>query len=59
MSENPIEVMVPHVLIEPLRQWLGQRGLLLARFPAEMQEEDRLEAYFIAPTDEAMRRAGG
>jgi|KBSMisStandDraft_5_1062788.scaffolds.fasta_scaffold390661_3 hypothetical protein len=54
--DEPIEVMVPHVLIEPLRQWLGQRGLLLARFPDEMQEADSLEAYLITPTDEAMRR---
>ena len=54
--DEPIEVMVPHVLIEPLRQWLGQRGLLLARFPDEMQETDSLEAYLITPTDEAMRR---
>ena len=56
MSDQPIEVVLHPVLIEPFREWLAQRGLLLARFPAEMQESGRLESFFVTPTDEAMRR---
>ena len=56
MSDDPIEVLLHPALIEPFKQWLGQRGLLLARMPEEMQCEDGLELFFVTPTDETMRR---
>jgi hypothetical protein len=56
MSDDPIDVTMHPVLIKPFKEWLAGRGLMLARFPEEMQEEDRLEAFFVAPTEENMRR---
>jgi hypothetical protein len=44
-------------LIEPFKKWLEQRGLMLMRFPDELQEEGRLEQFLVSPTDETMRRA--
>jgi hypothetical protein len=57
MSEPPIEVVLHSALIEPFKKWLEQRGLMLMRFPDELQEEGRLEQFLVSPTDETMRRA--
>ena len=53
---DPIEVVLHPALIEPFKEWLGQRGLELARLPDELQDEERLESFFVTPTEETMRR---
>lgn len=51
MSDQPIEVVLHPALIEPFKDWLGQRGLLLARLPEDLQDPERLEAYIVTPKE--------
>jgi hypothetical protein len=53
---DPIEIVLHPALIEPFKEWLGRRGLLLMRLPDELQDAERLVAYIVSPTEEAMRR---
>lgn len=54
--DDPIEVVMHSALVEPFKEWLAGRGLMLGRFPDEMQEKDHFEMFLVTPTDETMRR---
>lgn len=51
MSTDPIEVVLHPALIEPFKDWLEGRGLLLARLPEDLQSEDSLEAFIVTPKE--------
>lgn len=59
-SEEPIEVVIHPALIEPFKEWLGSRGLMLARMPEMFQRKDDLELFMAmaTPTEETMRKWG-
>jgi hypothetical protein len=52
-----VQYLIHPALRPALDQWLASRGLRVDLLPAEMQDEDDLPTYLIAPTEELMRRA--
>ena len=50
-GDTAIQVVLAFNQVQGFEEWLDQRGWMLTKLPAEMQDEDDLPAYICTPTN--------
>lgn len=54
MTDEVVQYLIHPALREKLDAWLASQGLRVDRLPAEVEGDDSLPTFLVAPTDELM-----